>query len=39
MSELIGRLAARHSVVFHHAIGHWIDVNNVMDLAQAREFQ
>jgi len=39
ISELIGRLAVRHSVFVHYATGHWVDVNNLMDLAQARELQ
>jgi hypothetical protein len=39
MSELIGSLAGRHSVVVHYAIGHWMDVNNIIDLVQAQELQ
>jgi len=38
MSELIGRLAAKYGVVVHYATGDWVDVNNLGDLAQAREF-
>jgi phosphoenolpyruvate phosphomutase len=39
MSALITRLALKHEVVVHYSIGQWIDVNNIRDLALAREFQ
>jgi phosphoenolpyruvate phosphomutase len=39
MSALIARLATRHEVVVHYSVGHWINVSNIRDSAQAREFQ
>ena len=38
MAHLINRLASKHRVVVHYVMGHWWDVNNLIDLAQAREF-
>lgn len=38
MSELIARLALRHPVTVHYITGHWLDVDTVLDLAEARNF-
>jgi phosphoenolpyruvate phosphomutase len=35
---LLTRLAARHPVKLHLFSGHWLDVNTVPDLAEARNF-
>jgi phosphoenolpyruvate phosphomutase len=38
MPLLLSRLAARHTVKLHLFSGHWLDVNTVPDLAEARNF-
>ena len=38
MPLLLTRLAARHPVKLHVFAGHWLDVNSVPDLAEARNF-
>jgi phosphoenolpyruvate phosphomutase len=38
MPELLTRLAARHPVVVHYVTGHWLDVDDLADLAEARNF-
>jgi len=38
MPLLLTRLAARHPVNLHVFSGHWLDVNTVPDLAEARNF-
>jgi len=38
MPLLLTRLAARHPVKLHVFSGHWLDVNTVPDLAEARNF-
>ncbi len=38
MPLLLSRLAARHPVKLHVFSGHWLDVNTVPDLAEARNF-
>jgi phosphoenolpyruvate phosphomutase len=38
MPELLTRLAARHKVVVHYITGHWLDVDDLADLAEARNF-
>ena len=38
MSELLARLSARHSVAVHYITGHWLDVDTITDLADARNF-
>ena len=35
---LLTRLAARHPVVVHYVTGHWLDVDDLADLADARNF-
>jgi phosphoenolpyruvate phosphomutase len=39
MPELLTRLAKRHPVVVHYVTGHWLDVDDMADLAEARNFQ
>ncbi|MGI4953265.1 MAG: phosphoenolpyruvate mutase [Janthinobacterium lividum] len=38
MAALLGRIAARHPVGVHYVTGHWLDVDSMMDLADARNF-
>ncbi len=38
MPALIARLAARHPVGVHYVTGHWLDVDTMPDLADARNF-
>ena len=38
MAELISRIAARHPVRVHWVSGHWLDVDTLGDLADARNF-
>ncbi len=38
MSTLLGRLAARTPVAVHYITGHWLDVDTMSDLADARNF-
>jgi phosphoenolpyruvate phosphomutase len=38
MSMLIARLAARYTVGVHYITSHWLDVDTVLDLANARNF-
>jgi len=35
---LLNRLAARHPVAVHYITGHWLDVDTLADLADARNF-
>src|SRR5262249_6732914 len=35
---LLTRLAARYPVVVHYVTGHWLDVDDLADLADARNF-
>src|SRR5262249_30669027 len=38
MPMLITRLAAKHPVFVHYTTGHWLDVDTLDDLANARNF-
>lgn len=38
MPALLGRIAARHPVGIHYVTGHWLDVDTLLDLADARNF-
>ena len=38
LPELLTRLAARHPVVVHYVTGHWLDVDDLAGLAEARNF-
>jgi phosphoenolpyruvate phosphomutase len=38
MPELITRLAAKHPVFVHYITGHWLDVDTLDDLSNARNF-
>ena len=38
MPALLARLSARHPVAVHYITGHWLDVDTVTDLADARNF-
>ena len=38
MPALIGRIAAAHPVSVHYVTGHWLDVDTLLDLADARNF-
>ena len=38
MPALLGRIAARHPVGVHYVTGHWLDVDTMLDLAEARNF-
>jgi phosphoenolpyruvate phosphomutase len=38
MPLLLTRLAAKHAVMVHYIIGHWMDVDTVEDLSNARNF-
>jgi phosphoenolpyruvate phosphomutase len=35
---LLTRIAARHPIAVHYVTGHWLDVDDVADLAEARNF-
>jgi len=36
--DLLTRIAARHPVAVHYVTGHWLDVDDLADLAEARNF-
>ena len=38
MPMLLTRLAAKHPVVVHYVTGHWMDVDTLEDLSNARNF-
>ena len=38
LPALLSRLAARHPVAVHYITGHWLDVDTITDLAEARNF-
>ena len=38
MPALVSRIAARHPVGIHYVTGHWLDVDTLLDLADARNF-
>jgi phosphoenolpyruvate phosphomutase len=38
MSMLIARLAGRYTIGVHYITSHWLDVDTVLDLADARNF-
>jgi len=38
MPALLSRIAARHPVSVHYVTGHWLDVDTLLDLADARNF-
>ena len=38
MPALLARLSARHPVAVHYITGHWLDVDTMTDLADARNF-
>ncbi|HEY0206944.1 MAG TPA: phosphoenolpyruvate mutase [Acetobacteraceae bacterium] len=38
LPALIGRIASRHRVSVHYVTGHWLDVDTLGDLADARNF-
>ena len=38
LPALIARIAARHPVSVHYVTGHWLDVDTLADLADARNF-
>lgn len=38
LPALIGRIVARHPVRIHWVSGHWLDVDTLIDLAEARNF-
>ena len=38
LPALLTRIAARHPVAVHYVTGHWLDVDDVADLAEARNF-
>jgi phosphoenolpyruvate phosphomutase len=38
MPMLITRLAAKHAVLVHYITGHWLDVDTLEDLSNARNF-
>jgi phosphoenolpyruvate phosphomutase len=38
MPMLITRLAAKHPVLVHYITGHWLDVDTLEDLSNARNF-
>ncbi len=38
LPALVARLARRHPVVIHYITGHWLDVDTLTDLADARNF-
>ncbi len=38
LPALLSRLRARHTVAVHYITGHWLDVDTITDLAEARNF-
>ncbi|MGI3777381.1 MAG: hypothetical protein ACRYGC_08810, partial [Janthinobacterium lividum] len=38
LPALLGRLARRDKVAVHYISGHWLDVDTLTDLAEARNF-
>ena len=38
ISALLSRIAAHHPVGVHYVTGHWLDVDTMLDLADARNF-
>ncbi len=38
LPALLSRLRARHPVAVHYITGHWLDVDTITDLAEARNF-
>jgi phosphoenolpyruvate phosphomutase len=38
LPDLLTRIAARHPVAVHYVTGHWLDVDDLADLAEARNF-
>jgi len=38
LPALLTRIAARHDVAVHYVTGHWLDVDDLADLAEARNF-
>ena len=38
LPQLLSRLVARHPVAVHYIAGHWLDVDTITDLADARNF-
>lgn len=38
MPTLLTRIAAKHPVAVHYVTGHWLDVDDLADLAEARNF-
>ena len=38
LPAVIARIAARHPVCVHYVTGHWLDVDSLLDLADARNF-
>ncbi|HTY68849.1 MAG TPA: phosphoenolpyruvate mutase [Alphaproteobacteria bacterium] len=38
MPLLLTRLAAKHPVLVHYIVGHWMDVDTIEDLSNARNF-
>ena len=38
LPALLSRIAARHPVSVHYVTGHWLDVDTLLDLADARNF-
>jgi phosphoenolpyruvate phosphomutase len=38
LPELLTRLASRSGVTVHYVTGHWLDVDDLADLAEARNF-
>ena len=38
MAAVLARIAPRHPVGVHYVTGHWLDVDTMLDLADARNF-
>ena len=38
LPALLSRLRLRHPVAVHYITGHWLDVDTITDLAEARNF-
>ncbi len=38
LPDLLTRLAAKHPIAVHYVTGHWLDVDDLADLAEARNF-
>jgi phosphoenolpyruvate phosphomutase len=38
LPDLLTRIAAHHPVAVHYVTGHWLDVDDLADLAEARNF-